>query len=184
MEQRQAKLLSQLAEEAERLSALDQMAGNRFRLTVRNRSACGNSSTLQLPVQLFVPLEYTTSPAALTGRFVQWLIHRVTDEDNENEDQTNNDRWRPTQTLLWEGEAIPLQRLCLERDHLEVDTTLICATISHWLMRVKLVDAKSQAVLASTFFNPSSLISKGHINFGPDTRNAWQHFRLLNQSNP
>ena len=172
---RREALVAALAAETERVEkeeALDRDP-HRFHVTVRSRNACAKSSTLQLPVQLSVPIEYSASPSAIHDRAIRWQIHRVHAQPEK----------KLQQDLLWQGDAVPMVEII--NGALEVDTGLDCRTVAQWLLRLKLVDAKTQGVLASAFFNPTAMISNGPISFGNDMQKAWYHFRLLqNAPNP
>jgi hypothetical protein len=187
---RREHLMPALAAESERRDKAVTLVRDphRFYVTVRGRTACANSSTLQLPVQLFVPDEYAADLKALDGRLARWLVHRVHEPHGQHNQRPSRDVRetengpRPEQTLLWQSELVALSGLVSARDELEVDTGLQCAKVGHWLMRLKLVDStpgRPHSVLASAFFNPSSMISNGPTSFGHDLRDAWYAYRQI-----
>lgn len=159
---------------------------HRFHIVIKGRQLCALSSTLQIPVQLFVPPEYSTSPAALNGRFAQWSISQISKSVAVNDADVDADaddvsQHSLDQKLLWQSDLIPLAELSATREHYEVSTTLNCATVAHFLMRLKLVEVSSttQPILCSAFFNPASMISNGVVTFGTDMRTAWHMFRQI-----
>jgi hypothetical protein len=139
---------------------------DQFHLTVRGRNACGSSSTLQLPVHLHVPTSFVAD-----GKMVRWVILHVAESTRRSGELD--------QKVIWESEPISLAEICRKAGSLEVDTILECSTVSHWLMRLKLVEDQSHAMLASAFFNPSSIISNGPTAFGTDMHAAWQTYRQI-----
>jgi hypothetical protein len=149
---------------------------HRFHVIIRGQQLCARSSTLQIPVKLFVPAEYSTSPAALNARFAQWSILHISDDGNVPNGTLQ-------QKLLWQSELIPLAELSARKEQLEVDTSLDCGTVAHYLMRLKLVEATPRThnhpILCSTFFNPASMINHGPATFGTDMRTAWFLFRQI-----
>lgn len=176
---RREYLLPALAAEAKRRdeAAARLRDPHRFHVIIRGQQLCARSSTLHIPVQLFVPAKYSASPAALNARFAQWSILHITDDGITTAENLK-------QTLLWQSELIPLAQLSAKREHLELDTGLDCGTVAHYLMRLKLVEATPgmhdhPTILCSAFFNPASMISNGPSTFGTDMRTAWYLFRQI-----
>jgi hypothetical protein len=137
---------------------------HQFQLELRqsNYPPCTKSSTLQLPLKLTVPTDYRE-----TGRKVLWVAQKIVSVDDVQP--------------LWQSQVVALSAIVGEKDSIEVDLGLDCATIAKLLIRLKLVDAANNTMIASIFFNPISLFTKGHAipSTGLDTREAWHAFRSI-----
>jgi len=98
------------------------------------------------------------------------VVHDISQDHDDNPLQ---------QRLLWQSGGEPLANVIAKRNAFEVDTGLACKTVANALMRIKLVDAKTNTVLCSAFFNPTSMITNGPTSFGSDMRLAWHTYRSL-----